>query len=106
GVPTLGLCFGHQLLAHLFGGEVGFVSPDQRKLEGLRRVRVDKSGPFPYDEGELVVSHRETVTRVPPGFAIFASSQEIPTDGLAHTALPIWTFQSHPEATSDFLRNQ
>lgn len=106
GIPTLGLCYGHQLIAHLFGGKVGFIFPDQTKLKGFRRVTVQPNQFLSQrEEGFLVVSHRETVTDCPEGFTIGASSPEIPIDGLSHPQLPIWSFQTHPESTHAFVKH-
>lgn len=106
GIPTLGLCYGHQLIAHLFGGKVGYIFQDLTKLKGFRRVTVQPSRFLPkVEEGLLVVSHRETVTDCPPGFTIGANSSEIPIDGLSHAQLPIWSFQTHPESTHAFVKH-
>jgi len=109
GVPTLGICYGHQLLAHMLGGEVGFVYPDHHKISGVRDVRIDATPCWPAATGPLIVSHRETVTKPPASMRVFARSAggsaqgpEI-LDGLYHERLPLWTFQSHPEATPAFL---
>lgn len=105
GVPTLGLCYGHQLIAHMFGADVAFVYPDKTKLEGLRTVNLQKEIGIP-SQGKLVVTHREQVTSIPRGFDLLATSADVKIDGLCHKTLPIWTFQPHPEATLDFLKNQ
>jgi GMP synthase-like glutamine amidotransferase len=96
--PILGLCFGHQLMAHLFGGKVDFVFPDQKKHLGFREVTL-KENPLwgSSRKGELYVSHQEHVVSVPKDFVVTAESESIPIEGLAHASLPIWTFQPHPE---------
>lgn len=105
GVPTLGLCFGHQLIAHLYGGKVGFLSPDRSKRQGFYSIELTQSRLWPAATGQIFVSHREFVTHCPPGFRTMASSSEVPIEGLEHERLPLWTFQSHPEATTSFLSN-
>lgn len=105
GVPTLGLCYGHQMIAHLFGGEVRFVHDDKRKNLGMRRVRLDADRLWgPACEGELFVSHRETVSRCPDAMKVVGRSDLVATDVLAHHKLPVWSFQPHPEATQLFVR--
>jgi GMP synthase-like glutamine amidotransferase len=108
GIPALGLCFGHQLLAHLYGGKVGFLFPDQHKLLGFREVSL-KSNPLwgakPL-KGPLVVSHKEAVLDCPATFEIVGSSPEVPVDAIAHRQLPLWGFQSHPESTPSFVVSQ
>jgi len=96
--PVLGLCFGHQFIAHLFGGKVDFVFPDQKKHLGFREVTL-KANPLwgPSCKGELYVSHQEHVVSVPGDFVVTAESPAVPIEGLAHKELPIWTFQPHPE---------
>jgi hypothetical protein len=37
---------------------------------------------------------------------ITATRASVPFDGFAHVTLPIWTFQTHPEATPAFLENR
>ena len=107
GTPTLGICYGHQLIAHMFGSEVTTLYNDSRKLVGHRSVRIgnNKLG-LTQKAYHLVVSHREVVNEIPKGFQTFASSQEVPLDGFEHLELPIWTLQPHPEAHNGFLRNQ
>lgn len=105
GMPVLGICFGHQFLAHLFGGKVGYLFPDQRKLLGFRKVHFSDGRLWGNREGEIFVSHRETVIEVPNGFKVVASSSEAKVEALEHERLPIYSCQSHPETTDQFLKS-
>ena len=68
-VPTLGLCYGHQLLAHLTGGEVGFLhAADEAGVHakelGLRTIRLAADPLWgEAQEVQMLVSHREAVVR-------------------------------------------
>ena len=105
-IPTLGICYGHQMLAYMFGGKVNYVFPDQRKHSGSRIVDLKTTACWQAESGHLIVSHNEMVCDVPSCMSIIASSSDIAIDGLAHKELPIWTLQSHPEATTTFLEGR
>ena len=102
-VPLLGICFGHQLVAHLAGGSVGFLNEDRSKLIGVRTTALRGSRLLP-DAASLrvVVSHREEVTGAPPGFQVTASRPDSKIDGLDHETLALFTCQFHPEARTEF----
>ena len=105
-VPMLGLCYGHQLLAHLLGGEVDFLFEDREKLKGVREVPVFADPMWGEARtGPMVVSHREVVTSVPPGCVLRGASGQVPVEAFAHETHPIWGFQPHPEATTQFTTN-
>ena len=109
GVPTLGICYGHQMLAYMFGGRVDYAFADRKTLVGFRSIEISaatqkNSTPWIPRTGLVATSHNETVTVVPPVMDVIATSSEISTDGLRHRDLPIFSFQSHPEATRAFLR--
>ena len=105
-VPVLGLCYGHQHLAHRLGGQVADVCDDGTKLKGVRLVALD---PDPLwgdgQRGPLVVSHSQHVTQLPEGFEVRARSAAVPVEVMAHRSRPIWGFQAHPEATTAFTTN-
>ena len=106
GMPTLGICYGHQMLAHLFGGRVTYMFADQRKHVGLRQVSIDATPWSPKMDGAIAVSHNEHVAAVPDCMRVIARSNDVAVDGLAHATLPIWSFQSHPEATPVFFADR
>jgi GMP synthase-like glutamine amidotransferase len=104
-IPTLGICYGHQMFGYMFGGDVGYVFPDQKKYSCVRSVQVKSLPWFSASKGPLVASHNEMITKLPSEFEVIAQSAECRIDGMAHTKLPIWSFQTHPEATKEFLIN-
>ena len=102
-MPVLGCCYGHQMLAYMFGGDVGFIKETREKLKGVRRVNVVKNRLWNSGERRLIVTHAEAVLQLPAEFELLASSEDITIDGLIHRSKPVFGFQSHPEATKVFL---
>jgi GMP synthase-like glutamine amidotransferase len=94
GVPVVGICFGHQIVARALGGRV-------EKFAGGWSV-----GPTDYDfDGErltLNAWHQDQVTEPPPGATTIARGP-----GCAHAALAYGdralTIQAHPEFTPAFM---
>ena len=102
-VPLFGVCFGHQMVAHLADGGVDWIAPDRRKVLGVQPTRLAGGRLLPGErEMRVVVSHREEVKAVPHGFRLSASRAESAIDGLEHETLPIYSFQFHPEAREEF----
>lgn len=105
-MPVLGLCYGHQLIAHGLGGEVG-TNPRGREM-GTVEVRFDPAaleqdpvfaaGRFP---GHM--SHLESVLRAPADARVLAR-----TDLEPHAALRFgprqWGVQFHPEFDREIMR--
>ncbi len=106
GVPALGLCYGHQLLASMLGAEVGFLREDRVKLKGLREIRIEPDPLWgPGGSGALVVSHRECVTRLGPDCVLRGTTEECRVEAFVHRSLPVAGIQAHPEATPAFVAN-
>ncbi len=103
-LPILGICFGHQFLANLFGGKVDVLWQDSKKV-GIRKVKVLKNNLLiESKEDFLMYSHREGVTRCPADFNISAKSSMVNIEGMTHKNLPIWSFQPHIEASKTFSK--
>lgn len=76
GVPTLGICYGTQLLAHQRGGRVERVQPEY----GTATVEIDRQHPVfaGLDSEERVwMSHGDVITELPDGFRVLARSREV-----------------------------
>lgn len=106
-IPVLGLCFGHQLIAHLAGGSVGDLRDDGTKDLGFRETEMSGGRLLPGPHTlRVVVSHRETVRSLPEAYRVTARRPGVPFDGLEHDNLPVFTFQFHPEARDEFVRRR
>jgi GMP synthase (glutamine-hydrolysing) len=104
-VPILGLCYGHQLLAHLLGGEVRQLGHGEFGKTPLT-VR-DGGGLFAGVPGatEVWMSHGDTVVRAPPDFTVTATTPLCPVAGMAHRTRPLFGLQFHAEV-NDTLHGQ
>jgi GMP synthase (glutamine-hydrolysing) len=93
GLPALGICFGHQLLADALGGTV----EDMGEYElGYRTVEHDGSGVFAGIDGEMLVftTHGDAVTELPPG-ATETARNDYGIHGFRTGE--VFGVQSHPE---------
>ena len=100
--PLFGICFGHQLIAHLAGAPVALNEPQGSKRLAVEQTRVAGSRLFPDGEHRVVVSHREQVVGLPAGYRTIAERPGVPFDGIEHERRPIASFQFHPEARGEF----
>ncbi|MCL2081890.1 MAG: glutamine-hydrolyzing GMP synthase [Oscillospiraceae bacterium] len=109
GVPVLGICYGMQMMCHMLGGMVESgkegeygcvqVTPNS-KSELFKKIEAPFAG---------LMSHRDAVTCLPPGFAETAST-DVCAAACENTEKKLYCVQFHPESNhtekgSDILRN-
>ncbi len=109
-VPLLGICYGHQMIAHVWKAKVG------RGLSaeyGMGGVTIDDKdvifGGLP-EKLRVWVSHFDEVKEVPKGFAGLAHSKICGVEAMRHKERPIFGVQFHPEVWhtehgEDIIRN-
>ncbi|HEU0206865.1 MAG TPA: glutamine-hydrolyzing GMP synthase [Pseudolysinimonas sp.] len=104
GVPTLGICYGFQVMAQQLGGEV---APTGVREYGSTAVRLTGSGGVVGNGGILLagqpseqtawMSHGDSVVRAPVGFEVLATSDATPVAAFASDARKLYGVQWHPE---------
>ncbi|HAK52262.1 MAG TPA: GMP synthase [Gammaproteobacteria bacterium] len=100
--PTIGVCFGHQLLAHFLGGQTQ-AAPVGWGV-GVHQSRIVGAAPFmsPYKESvRLVVSHKDQVIAPPRGAEVIASSDFCPVS-MFTLGEHIMGMQGHPEFSKGY----
>lgn len=95
----VGVCFGHQIMAEAFGGQV--TKSENGWGIGLHRYDVVASRPWmgeePPAEISIPVSHQDQVVEQPPASTVLARSRFTPFAALAYDDQPAISFQFHPE---------
>ncbi|MCX7857204.1 MAG: glutamine-hydrolyzing GMP synthase [Deltaproteobacteria bacterium] len=96
-IPILGICYGLQLIAHFFGGEV---EKANRAEYGKTKMIVEKPDPLFYavdGETRVWMSHKDRVIKMPEGFIGLARSENSPHAAIRSKEKPIYGVQFHPE---------
>ncbi len=100
GVPVLGICYGQQLMARDFGGEL-HRSTQREYGKATIRCQGQDSVLFAGMAGEQVVwmSHGDHVEKAPEGYAVTASTSTVPVAAMENRSLRRYGIQFHPEVT-------
>ena len=113
-VPVLGICYGAQFISHTLGGKVE--KADSREYGRANLQTVDTTNPLfkGFDQNSQVwMSHGDTITAIPEGFKVIASTKDVkfaayatspnPSQGGEHGSSPlgrlgeVFAVQFHPE---------
>jgi GMP synthase-like glutamine amidotransferase len=105
--PVLGICYGHQILAHIFAGRVA--SLEKKVLDERYELAINPGagGIFAgVQRISVFAEHRDYVSVVPDGFEVLAIKNNVPYV-IYHPAREMYGFQFVPErsdgATKDVL---
>lgn len=97
GKPILGICLGHQLIAHSLGGKV---VKGKSAEYGVSKIVVDKEGvllsglPKSFNAW---ISHFDEVVKMPSGFVRLAHSETCGVEAMENAKRKIFSVQFHPE---------
>ncbi|TRO42477.1 glutamine-hydrolyzing GMP synthase [Candidatus Bathyarchaeota archaeon] len=97
GLPILGLCYGHQVVAQLSNGKVDSACC---KEYGTAQVKIDKAVGVLNglgSEEKVWMSHGDTVSAMPSEFEVLAHTNNCPVAAFRHKKKPIYGLQWHPE---------
>ncbi|MEN3046069.1 MAG: glutamine-hydrolyzing GMP synthase [Candidatus Hydrothermales bacterium] len=97
GKPILGICYGLQLIAHLFGGKV---TSSEKREYGFALFKVNENSEL-FDgmekEFRVWMSHGDYVKSLPPNFKATGETEFSPYASIENKDLKIYGVQFHPE---------
>ena len=98
-VPVLGICYGAQLTAKIYGG---LVEKSDKREYGRAILKVEKEDQLFNSvptASQVWMSHSDTVTKLPEGFELLARTESIPIAAFKKNngAQPLYGIQFHPE---------
>ena len=107
GMPLLGICYGHQLIAHALGGEVG-VNPTGREMGTIHLDLHPPAADDPLFTGlpariPAQATHLQSVLRLPDGATVLAKSAQDDAHAF-RWGDAVWGLQFHPEFSTTHMR--
>lgn len=105
GAKVVGICFGHQLIAHFFGGRTApapagwAVGVQENRVVGHESWMGEDD-----DRLNLIASHKDQVVEMPEGARLIATSDFCPIGGFVMTD-QVMTLQGHPEFQRAYSRD-
>ncbi len=107
GMPLFGICYGHQLLAHALGGEVGD-HPQGREMGTIELELHAQAAHDPLFTGlsspfHAQATHQQTVLRAPEGATVLARSVHDACQAF-RWGQQAWGVQFHPEFSATHMR--
>jgi GMP synthase (glutamine-hydrolysing) len=109
GIPTLGICYGAQLMALDLGGKVERTGVSEFGKTGMTAVASELFAGLPAEQ-TVWMSHRDTVTAPPAGAEVVATSTSTPVAAFEEPRRRLYGVQFHPEVIhtphgTDLLKN-
>ena len=97
-LPLLGVCYGAQLMAQRFGGEV---QASEHREYGRANLSYVNTGNDLFkgisNQSQVWMSHADTITRIPENYEVIASTQDVKFAGYRVQKETTYGIQFHPE---------
>ncbi len=100
GIPVLGICYGHQLMAYMAGGEI--CSAGSISEYGKVTLKLSEESFLTRQlpkESSVWMSHTDYVRTVPDGFRITAATSSCPCAAMENAEKKLYGVQFHPEVS-------
>lgn len=99
GLPVLGICYGHQLIAHVSGGRVVSGKAGEYGLTDLKVKNTKGTFAGLKRRFKVWMNHRDVVVQIPSGFRVLAQTKHSAIAAYASEKLKIICVQFHPEVS-------
>jgi len=99
GLPVMGICYGHQLIAFLEGGKVTKGYSGEYGLTELELMRKEKLVAGLDGKEQVWMNHRDIVEKLPKDYAVVGKTSHSPIAVFANDKKKIYGVQFHPEVT-------
>ena len=97
GIPVLGICYGFQLMVAGLGGVVAHTGSGEYGATRLGLVPGGQLLAALSDQQQVWMSHGDTATEAPPGFAVTARTAATPAAAVEDPDRRLYGVQFHPE---------
>jgi GMP synthase (glutamine-hydrolysing) len=97
GVPILGICYGHQLMAKDLGGRVARGTVKEYGHSSLEALESPLFRGLPPRPLTVWMSHGDTVVEAPPGFAVAGRTEDCAIAAMQDPGRRLFGLQFHPE---------
>ncbi|WP_270849480.1 glutamine-hydrolyzing GMP synthase [Candidatus Collinsella stercoripullorum] len=97
GLPVLGFCYGHQIMAATLGGEVSHFEIGEYGPATIERDHDSALFNATPIEQTVWMSHRDAVSRAPEGFTVTSSTPVCPVASMECPGRKLYATQFHPE---------
>lgn len=105
GIPTLGICYGCQLMAYTLGGTVSACEKSE-----YGKIEITQNGGALFagvpQQSTVWMSHTDFVSKLPEGFTVTAHSDDCPAAAFQNPAKKLYAVQFHPEVTHSVFGGQ
>lgn len=98
-IPVLGICYGAQLMANKFGGQV---EASTHREYGRATIGAPQENPLFQgfaSQSEVWMSHGDTITKIPDNFEVIVSTESVNVAAYHVQNKEVYGIQFHPEVT-------
>jgi GMP synthase (glutamine-hydrolysing) len=98
-VPLLGICYGHQLIAHLIGGRIESGSNKEYGYTEITCTDLSEIFSGTAIDQKVWMSHGDHVVELPAGYMVTAATDQVPVAAFKSLDNRIFGVQFHPEVS-------
>lgn len=107
GIPVLGICYGHQLVADYYGCKIDYINRDKEHLKTVRDINlISPIGNLLPTTLRLAYSHSQVIKELSNNFEAIGHSRFSAFEIIKHKIFPFIGIQAHPEASVNFITKE